>query len=106
VSETAPSEWEQVKRAKLREIDAHRRAIATHENIGHFFESLGLEARAAVVRQRAERAREMLETAIREAKALPIDWSEAFAGSDADQVVEKPRRTARQPIEKLLHRDL
>ena len=85
MSQAAPSAWEQVKRAKLREIEAHRRAIATHENIGHFFESLGLEARAAVVRQRAERAREMLETAIREAETFPIDWSEAFAGSDAGQ---------------------
>jgi len=85
MSEAAPPAWEQVRRAKLREIEAHRRAIATHENIGHFFESLGLEARAAVVRQRAERPREMLATAIREAEALPIDWSEASARSAAGQ---------------------
>jgi len=85
MSEAAPPAWEQVRRAKLREIEAHRRAIATHENIGHFFESLGLEARAAVVRQRAERPREMLATAIREAEALPIDWSEASDRSDAGQ---------------------
>jgi hypothetical protein len=38
-----------------------------------------------VVRQRAERAREMLETSISEAEALPFEWSEAFAGSDAGQ---------------------
>jgi hypothetical protein len=38
----------------------------------------------------------MLETAIREAEALPIDWSKAFARSDAGQggrLGEQPRKT-------------
>jgi hypothetical protein len=66
MSEAVASAWEHVRRAKLRAIEAHRGAIATYENMGYFFESLGPEARAAVVRQRAERDREMLETATRE----------------------------------------
>ena len=35
--------------------------------------------------QRAKRAGEMLETAIRKAEALGDDWSEAFARPDAGQ---------------------
>ena len=68
----APSAWERAKRAKLREIEAHRRAISVHEDTAELFESLGLEARAAAVRQRAERTRAMLETAIREAEAFRL----------------------------------
>jgi hypothetical protein len=58
----ASSAWERAKRAKLREIEAYRRAIGVHEDTAEWFESLGLEARAAVVRNRAERARAMLES--------------------------------------------
>ena len=68
----APSAWERAKRAKLREIEAHRRAIGVHEETAALFDSLGLEARAAAVRQRAERARAMLETALKEAEVSYI----------------------------------
>ena len=44
-----------------------------HENTAKLFESLGLEVRAAVVRERAERARRMLETAFREAEVFFLD---------------------------------
>ena len=69
----APSAWERAKRAKLREIEAHRRAIGVHEETAELFESLGLEVRAAVVRNRAGRTRAMLETAIKEAEVFYID---------------------------------
>jgi hypothetical protein len=69
----ASSEWERVKRAKLREIDAHRRAIKVHTSTAACFESIGREAQAAVVRERAEHAWVMLEIAIKEAEALCID---------------------------------
>ena len=78
----ASSAWERVKRAKLREIEAHRAAIRVHTSTAAYFESIGLEAKAAVVRERAERARVMLETAIREAEAIP-NWSQPFARSDS-----------------------
>ena len=44
-----------------------------HEETAALFDSLGLEAWAAVVRQRAERTRAMLETAISEAEVFHID---------------------------------
>lgn len=44
-----------------------------HENTAKLFESLGLEVRAAVVRERAERARAMLGTAFREAELFFLD---------------------------------
>ena len=69
----APSAKERLKRAKLREIEAHRRAIDVHENIGHFFESVWLDAQAAAVRERAEFTRAKMEVAIREAEALSIE---------------------------------
>jgi hypothetical protein len=73
----ALSAWERAKRAKLREIEAHRRAIGVHETTADLFDSLGLEARAAAVRQRAERTRTMLETALNEVEVFCIDsqWS-------------------------------
>jgi hypothetical protein len=61
--------WQRLKRAKLREIDAHRKAIAVHESTAAIFEELGLEERAARVRERAERTRAMLDLATREAEA-------------------------------------
>jgi hypothetical protein len=86
MSEAAVSSaWERVNRAKLREIEAHRIAVDVHTSTAAYFESIGLEAQAAVVRERAEGARMLLETAIREAEALPIDWSEPFARSDSSQ---------------------
>jgi hypothetical protein len=69
----APSAWERAKRARLWEIEAHRRAIGVHESTAELFESIGLEVRAAVVRERAERARRMLETALKEAEVLFLD---------------------------------
>lgn len=76
MSEATPSSaLERVKRAKLREIEAHRIELATHENTAIFFENLGLEAEAAAMRKHAEHARAMLETAIRQADAFPIDRS-------------------------------
>jgi hypothetical protein len=39
--EAAPSAWERVMRAKLREIDAHRRAINVHTSTAAHFESTG-----------------------------------------------------------------
>lgn len=65
-----PSAWERAKRAKLCEIEAHRRAIELHETTADLFDSLGLEARAAAVRERAERIRAMLETALKEAEVF------------------------------------
>lgn len=70
----ASSAWERVKRAKLREIEAHQRAINVHTSTAACCQSIGQEAQAAVVRQRAEHARVMLEIGINEAEALPINW--------------------------------
>jgi hypothetical protein len=67
------SAWECVTRAKRREIDAHRRAIAVHESTAALFEELGLKEQAATVRERAERTRAMLDLAIKEAEAYSID---------------------------------
>jgi hypothetical protein len=57
--EAAPSAWERVKRAKLRETEAHRRAINLHTSTAAHFESTGREAQAIVVRESAEHARAM-----------------------------------------------
>jgi hypothetical protein len=74
MSEVASSSArERLKRAKLREIDAHRRALAVHESTAAIFEELRLEERAATVRERAERTRALLDLAIREAEAYSID---------------------------------
>jgi hypothetical protein len=54
------------------EIEAHRIEVAAHETTAAFFENLGLEVQAAEMRKRAERARAMLETAIRQAEELSI----------------------------------
>ena len=54
---------ERANGAKLREIDAHRRAIILQDKTAAFFDGLGLETRAAVARERGERARAMLELA-------------------------------------------
>ena len=66
----APSAWERAKCARLWEIEAHQRAIGVHESTAELFESLGLEERAAVVRECAERARRRLETALREVEVF------------------------------------
>jgi hypothetical protein len=74
MSEVAPSSaWERVKRAKRREIDAHRKALAVHENTAAMLEELRLEERAAVVRARVNKTRAMLDLAFKEAEALSID---------------------------------
>ena len=72
-------------RAKLREIEAHRIAVHVHTSTAAYFESIGLDAKAAVVRERAERARIFLETAIRESEALATYWSESFARLESSQ---------------------
>jgi hypothetical protein len=69
------SAWERVKRAKLREIDAHRRALAVHESTAAIFEGLGLDDQAATIRERAEKTRALLDLAIKEAQAYSIDIS-------------------------------
>jgi hypothetical protein len=83
--EAAASPWERIKRAKLREIEAHRIAVRAHTSTAAYFESIGREAQAAVVRERAERARVMLETAIREAEVIAAYWSQPFIRSDSGQ---------------------
>ena len=52
-----------------------------HENTADLFDSLGLEARTAEVRKRAERARAMLETALREAEVFFLIRSQRLACS-------------------------
>lgn len=69
---------ERAERAKVREIAAHRRAIILQENAAALFDSLGLSARSDIARERAERARAMLELAFVEqaqaaSSALSID---------------------------------
>ena len=81
----ASSALEHVKRAKLREIEAHRIAVHVHTSTASYFESIGREAQAAVVRERAEHARMLLETAIREYEALATYWSESFARLESSQ---------------------
>jgi hypothetical protein len=61
MSEAVASPWERIKRAKLPEIEAHRIAVRVHTSTSAYFESIGQEVQAAVVRERAERARVMLE---------------------------------------------
>jgi hypothetical protein len=61
MSEAVASPWERIKRAKLQEIEAHRIAVRVHTSTSAYFESIGQEVQAAVVRERAERARVMLE---------------------------------------------
>jgi hypothetical protein len=69
----APFAWERAKRAKLREIAAHRGSHRRARETAELSDSLGLEARAAAVRQRAERTRAMRETAVKEAEVFRID---------------------------------
>jgi hypothetical protein len=61
MSEAVASPWERIKRAKLPEIEAYRIAVRVHTSTSAYFESIGQEVQAAVVRERAERARVMLE---------------------------------------------
>jgi hypothetical protein len=71
--EAAPSAWERVKRAKLREIEAHRRAINLHASTAAHFESTGARGASHRRGERAEHARAMLELAIKQAEAHIID---------------------------------
>ena len=75
----------QLRRATLRQIEAHRTAVKVHTSAAEYFENCGLEAQAAVVRERAEHARMMLEAAFRKAEAIRIYSSEPFARSDSSQ---------------------
>ena len=78
------SPFERAMRAKTREIETHRSAIIRHGNAAALCFSLGREGLAKVAKERAARARVMLETAITEAEAfglldpLAITEDEAF----------------------------
>ena len=63
--------------AKIREIDAHRRAITIHEEAVILFDQLRQEGKSARALERAARAREMLRLAqSRSAPLLALDrWT-------------------------------
>jgi hypothetical protein len=57
---------DRARRAKVLEIEAHKRAIELHEQAAAIFDRLRYEERAQNARERAERTRQLLQQALAE----------------------------------------